>query len=398
MMPWIRPILVALLFSLNSFVCGDVLRIEPYAQWTFDAPLERIIYRSNSSGFPIKYTINPHHITYYDSLGNKVFQYERTPGDAFQMNEDESAFMLVQQHESNQADNPQRLYSFQVYDFEGKPAYTHVHSVESGDKGLRYELTKQKSLLLSDSGQPWILEVSDEDTLLFMPSVVGEVTQDCDLIFVSDKLNHRNEMVTASSCLEDIDPDSMSLELRLWIHDIPLGEPVVIPGRLAGLKSLSGTDYYFLEIDYGFESSLTLFNRDNMLGKFPWKTWDIRSLDQSAAFVISESDLNVVNLGDGSLISSFHPIDISTISDATYLPEWGLYLYIRYEPFFTESGQQAYRKFELEGVNKTGRIAHRSSFGSWSTSLPKLSQIQKDLFAIHIHNAVLLYRVELERN
>ncbi len=383
--------------TLLQLARADVLHIEPYAQWTFDTPLEEVIFRSNTNGFPIMYTITENQISYYDSLGNHVIQIHRTPNDKFKVNQDLSSFVLIQENESIDAFNPQRLYSFQVYDYQGNPDYTLVHGVPLGEGKLNSKLTTHGTILLTQEDQPWILELGNEDTLLYLENVVPGDQDKCGINLRMAKLINRNEFITASSCLMPDEPDSMSIvDIHLWNHDKLLTNPVSVPGRLVGLEPVPGTDYYFLEIHDGFESNLTLFNRERIMAQFPWKTWEISSLGREMAFVVSEKDLNVVNLGDGSLISSYHPIDLSTISDADYLANWGLFLYIRYEPFFTESGVQAYRNFELEGVSKTGQIAHRSSFGSWTTTLPKLSQIGKDLFAIHIHNAVLLYRVELE--
>ncbi|MBT3229542.1 MAG: hypothetical protein HOD43_06730 [Candidatus Marinimicrobia bacterium] len=386
-----------LLFGLLQLSRADVLHIDPYAQWTFDTPLEQVIYRSHTSGFPIMYTLTKDKISYYDSLGNNVIKIARSQNDVFKINADHSHFMLIQENESIQASNPQRIYSFQVYDFLGSPEYTLVHGVSLGGGELNSTLTNQGSIILYQDDEPWILELSNEDTLLFLESVIPTDQDDCEIKLVLDQLVNRNEFITASSCISNTEADSSAfIDLHLWNHNKLLAEPVNIQGRLVGLEAIPATDYYFLEIYDGYESGLTLFNREKIMGHFPWKTWEINSLGREAAFVISENDFNVVNLGDGSVISSYHPIDMSTISDADYLPRWGLFLYIRYEPYFTEDGVQAYRKFELEGVSKTGQIAHRSSFGSWTTTLPKLSQIGKDLFAIHMHNAVLLYRVELE--
>jgi len=387
-----------LFLGLLQIARADILHIEPYAQWTFDTPLEQVIFRSSTSGFPIMYTVTENQISYYDSLGNHVIQIGRTSNDVFKINLDLSSFMLIQENESIEASKPQRLYSFQVYDYQGNPKYTLVHGVPLGGGELNSSLTNHGSILLNQEDQPWILELSNEDTLLYLENVVPGDQENCEINLVMDKLINRNEFITASSCMTRSQPDSTaSIDIHLWNHDQLLSDPVRVPGRLVGLEAMPGTDYYFLEIHDGFESSLTLFNRARIMGQFPWKTWEISSLGRETAFIISEKDLNVVNLGDGTLISSYHPIDMSTISDADYLPLWGLFLYIRYEPFFTEDGVQAYRNFELEGVSKTGQIAHRSSFGSWTSTLPKLSQIGKDLFAIHMHNAVLLYRVELEK-
>ena len=383
--------------GLLELIFADVLHIEPYAQWTFDTPLEQVIFRTGTSGFPIMYTVTEKQISYYDSLGSNVIEIPRTSNDVFEINQDLSSFMLIQENESIEASKPQRLYSFQVYDYKGNPKYTLVHGVPLGGGELNSSLTNHGSILLTQKDQPWILEINDADTLLFLENVVQGDQDNCEINLVMDKLINRNEFITASSCISNTDADSTStIEIHLWNHDKLLNDPVSVPGRLVGLEAMPGTDYYFLEIHDGFESTLTLFNRDRIMGHFPWKTWEISPLGRETAFIISEKDLNVVNLGDGTLVSSYHPIDISSISDADYLSRWGLFLYIRYEPFFTEDGELAYRNFELEGVSKTGQIAHRSSFGSWTTTLPKLSQIGKDLFAIHMHNAVLLYRVELE--
>ena len=344
------------------------------------------------------YTVAKDKISYFDSLGNNVIDIDRTPEDVFMINQNHSYFMLSQQNESNEIYDSQMLYSFQVYDFQGNPEYTLVHGIPLGEGELKSHLTNQGSVLLTQEDKPWILELSNEDTLLYLENVLPQGQKDCMSKLLIDQLANRNEFVTASSCVLMGAADSTStIDIHLWNHNKLISDPVSMPGSLIGLESVPGTNNYFLEIYDGYESRLTLFDRDRIVGDFPWMTWDIQSLGSKAAFVISEKDLNVVNLGDGSIISSYHPIDMSTISDAEYLHNWGLFLYIRYEPYFTENGVQAYRKFELEGVSKTGQIAHRSSFGSWTTTLPKLSQIGKDLFAIHMHNAVLLYRVELEK-
>lgn len=387
-----------LLFGLIQLSQADKLHIDPYAQWTFDTPLERVIYRSNTNGFPIKFILTTEQVVYYDSLGNQLSKIDRTPRDVFKISEDHSHFMLIQKHESIDASNPQILHSFQVYDRKGDPEYTMVHGVEYEGGELNSSLTNLGSILLTREDESWILEMQGEDTLLYISTVYIKDQRGFSNKLLLDQLVNRNEFITASSSFEiDQFDTTNTINLHLWNHDKLLEAPVAIPGNLVGLEGMPGTDYYFLEIHDGFESTLTLFNRSNLIEQYPWKTWNITSLGKKAAFVVSESDFHVVNLGDGSTISSYHPIDMPTISDAEYLHNWGLFLYIRYEPFFTEAGQQAFRKFELEGVSKSGQIAHRSSFGSWTTSLPKIAQIGKDLFAIHMHNAVLLYRVKLEK-
>jgi hypothetical protein len=140
-----------------------------------------------------------------------------------------------------------------------------------------------------------------------------------------------------------------------------------------------------------------LFHRIDAIQTFAWGSWDIEKLASESVFIVSEADLNIVNLGDGHLISSVHPVDMSSISDACYLEEYGLFLYMRHSTFYTEEGILAYRDFELEGIERSGRIVHKSTFGSWSYQLPKIEAIGKDLFAIHLFNAVLLYRMELNR-
>ncbi len=387
-----------LILIIHGIVHADVLKVLPYAQWTFDKPMEQIIFREDGTGFPIGYIVATDLITRYDSTGNIIRQIPRDAGDRFKMNENQSAFMLVQDHSSIEIEEPKRLYSFQVYDSQGNQKYTLVHGVDLFGGELDYKLTNERTIVITEKGQPWVLELSGEDTLLYIDSCIKHDPINCTHFLMAEELKNRDELVTATTCTKSDNPDSSAIEVRLWRHDIPMGTPLKYDGILNGISSVPGTDYFFLEVDAGLGPILHLYDRDRLLAQYPWKTWDIRPLGQKGVFIISEKDLNVINLGDGSVVTSYHPIDLAHVSDAAFLTKWGLFLYIRYETYFTETGQQAYRKFELEGVNKTGRIAHRSSFGSWSTSLPKISQIGEDLFAIHIHNAVLLYRVELERN
>ena len=387
-----------LLLALLNIVNADVLRIKPYTQWTFDTPIEEVIFRSSGTGFPIYLIRTGEYVALYDTVGNQFRKLPISPRDVFEINENRSGFVLMQQQASIQADRQELLYSFQVFNSKGEPDFTTIHPVDVEGGKLSYQFTNQRTLLITEPGKPWLLEINAEDTLLFIESCIETPSQDCQPTVFAGKLNLPSEVITAASCADPEARDSISTEIRLWNNNTVLGTPMHYAGQLQNIQPLLGTDYYFLELDYGEGSSLTLFNRISPIGNFPWKTWQITPLGREAAFVITEKDFNIINLGDGSLAASFHPIDLSTISDAAFLPEWGTFLYIRYEPFFTKSGQQAYRKFELEGVNKTGRIVHKSSFGSWTTSLPKISVIGKDLFAIRIHNAVLLYRIELERN
>jgi len=391
---------ILLTFLLLGFLHhgrADVLHIKPYAQWTFDEPLEQVIYRSYSAGFPIKYTLTPDQLSYYDSLGQRE-SISLTSQDQVSFSPGEQHFMLVQQKESILADQAETLYSFRVYSAAGDPEYTYVHALPIDAGELEYSLTDAGSILLHEAGQPWLLEMLDEDTLLFLEQVVPVDTRGCELTLFLDRLVNPGEFVAAATCRKPWEADSsMSHDILIWSHDHLLMDPVNHPGKLTGLESIPGTDYYFLEISDGYESHLSLYSREEKIAAYPWKTWDILPLGRNAVFVISENDLNVINLGDGELITSYHPIDMPAISDAIYLANWGLYLFLRYETFYTEGGELAYRNFELEGVSKTGQIAHRSSFGTWTISLPKISQIGKDLFAIHMHNAVLLYRVELEK-
>ncbi|MCF6239695.1 MAG: hypothetical protein L3J79_12990 [Candidatus Marinimicrobia bacterium] len=392
------PTCCLLVFAWATSASADILQIKPYAQWTFEMPVEQVFYRQSGTGFPIKLIVTSDQIILYDSTGNQVREISRAQNDLFVMNENHFGFMLVQEHPSNQIDLQQRLYSFQVYSHTGEADYTTVQAVDLIDGELSYQLTDQSSILLTEKGQAWVWEVQGEDTLFNITSCSSGTAKPGTAIALARVLNYRREMVTAVACLESGGGDSSSIELRLWHRDQVLLDPLLISGGLAGLRSLANSDYFFLEIDRGAETSLTLFNRLDSLATYPWKSWKIELLDQQAVFVITEQDLNVVNLGDGSIAASYHPIDLSTISDATYLQEWGLFLYIRYEPFFRKDGRQAFRNFELEGVSRSGRIVHRSSFGTWTYSLPKLTQIGSDLFAVHIYNAVLIYRIQLQRD
>ena len=392
-----RLLFISLIIGLSNHANADVLKIQPYAQWTFDTPMEEIIYRSSSDGFPIKLIRTKDLISLYDSTGNIIRETPRAGGDEFIMNASQTGFMLVEVHPSIRSQKQEQLYSFQVFSASGIAEYTFVHAVDLVDGNLSYQLTDQRSLLLTERGQPWVLEIHGEDTLLYINSCKSGYAREGTPKVQVSKLKSRNELITAISCADRELDDSSSIELRLWNRNNVIGAPTIIPGDLQGIHSLPTTDYYFLEIGRGVESTLTLYNRSDTLVTYPWKTWKISLLGQRAAFVISEKDFNVINLGDGSVITNYHPIDLSTISDAIYLPEWGLFLYLRYEPYFREDGRQAFRKFELEGVNKSGRIVHRSSFGTWSYSLPDISQIDGERIAIHMYNAVLMYQIGVER-
>jgi len=389
-------ITILILVSTQQAVLADALTIKPYAQWTFDTPIEQIIYRPTGTGFPIKLILTEAEITLYDSTGNHIRAVSRAAADKFVINHNQSGFMLVQVNPSNLIDHEEILYSFQVYDIQGRPEYTLVQRVTNPDGILNYQFTSEKSILLTEKGRPYIIELYNENTLLEVPSCQSGSSKSDEVFTLATKLKHANEMITAVSCSANI--DSSSTEIRLWNHDQGLGSPVFQSGRLIELNPLPKTDYYFMELEKGTGTSLSLFNRTQLIGTFPWQSWKIQKVNQQFAFIISEKDFNIVNLGDGSIVSTYHPIDLSSISDAIFLPEWGIYLYLRYEPYFRENGRQAFRNFQLEGVDKTGRIIHRSSFGTWTYSLPKIASIGKDLFGIHIHNAVLMYGIKLERD
>jgi len=336
-------------------------------------------------------------IKLYDASGANYTTIDRYPGDIFQINPAHNAFMLVQKHESILATDQKDIYSFQVYTKTGQPDYTSVVELDVFSDDLNYQLTNTQSLLLNVSSEAWLMELKGEDTLVYIDLDQQSLDPGSQQFFAVGKLKRNNEYLSAKVLRSENLDDSLSTELRLWNNDESAIEPIRLPGGVAGIRSLPSSDYYFLELDYGDRSSLSLFHHTTPLQIYPWKSWKIDALGTSMAFIVSEQDLNVVNLGDGTLVSSVHPIDLSSVSDACYLSEYGLFLYLRYDHFYTEAGQPAFRNFELEGIEKSGRIVHKSSFGTWSTSLPKITPLGKDLFAIHIYNAVLLYRMELKR-
>ncbi len=391
-------IYLGLLVGFHNVVSAAVFQIQPYAQWTFDTPMEQIIYRQSGQGFPIKMMNTGTLIALYDSTGNLLREIPRDHGDQFILNSNHTGFMLVQEHPSILSERQERLYSFQVFNSKGVREYTTVHAVDLIEGKLSYHFTDYGNILLTERGESWIIEIDDQDTLLNINNCQSDISGEGTPNALVGKLKLPNELVSAVSCLELGAGDSSFIELRLWNDARIIEGPLRIKGELQAIHSLPASDYYFLEVGHGADTELTLFNRSDSLTTFPWKSWKISPLGQQAVFVISDKDLNVINLGDGSVAASYHPIDLSTISDAIFLQEWGLFLYLRYEPFYRKDGRQAFRNFELEGVNKAGRIVHRSSFGTWSYSLPKIAQIGQDIFAIHIHNAVLMYSIAMEQN
>jgi len=385
-----------LFFVMFSTVAAESLGIKPYANWTFDTAVEQIVFLENGPGYPIYMIRTEGHISLYDSTGEEIRKIHRIPGDKFILNNTRSGFMLVLDQEIADSERDEHLYSFQVFDSQGAPDYISVFKSDYIGGELVYQLTDQRSIVLTERGKPWLLELRGEDTLLYIGSVLPEKETDCQPLVLTAKLKLENEIITAAACLPLDSLAPATAALRIWDRGVPQAEEIKIDGELQGVQGIPESDYFFLELDHGAESSLTLFNRTQAITTYPWKTWEIRSLGQEEAFIISETDLNVINLGDGALSASYHPIELRGISDAAYLKEWGIFLYLRYTLYFTREGKQAFRNFILEGVDRSGQLVHRSSFGTWSTILPKVSPVGRDKFAIHIHNAVLLYRITEE--
>lgn len=349
-------------------------------------------------GYPI-YMIRTHDdITLFDNEGEEIRKVQRTEHDEFFLNNTHSSFMLVQDQPVIESALDEHIYSFQVYNAEGAQEYTSVFKTDYTTGKLRYQLTDKAGILITEEGKPWLLEMSGEDTLLYIDSAQPKGQPKCHPLIMAANLKLENEMMIASSCLPGDSLESPEVELRIWDGAKALSDIQKIEGELHGIQGIPGSDYFFLELDHGDESSLTLFNRLTPIITYPWRTWEIRSLGQEETFIVSETDLNVINLGDGALSATYHPIELRGISDAAYMKEWDIFFYLRYTLFFTKEGKQAFRNFILEGVDQAGFIVHRSSFGSWSTRLPRVSVVGQDKFAIHIHNAVLLYQISAEPN
>ena len=369
------------------------MRIQPYTQWTFDTAVEQVVFLDSGPGYPIYMIRTENFVRIYDSRGEEIRKIARLEWDRFYLNNSRTGFMLVHEQELLDTPHEEKLSSFQVFTSDGERDYTAVHQSDFSTGDLQYQLTDDRSILITEQGKPWLLKQNAEDTLLFLESVESGIPSDCDPLVLAVNLSRENELVTATCC---IPPDSLietSVRLKLWADDRIVDQLTPIQGELTGLRNIPDSDYYFLELAHGDESSLTLFNGSDPMVTYPWKSWEIRALDQTQAFVISETDFNVVNLGDGSVSVSYHPIELRGISDAAYMQDWGIFLYLRYVLFFTREGKQAFRNFILEGVDHSGQLVHRSSFGTWSTVLPKVSPVGKDKFAIHIHNSVLLYEI-----
>ncbi len=397
-MKFIKYPLIILFLGFLGPLNADVLQIKPYTQWTFDTPVEQVVFMENIPGVPIYMIRTRQHITLYDSTGNEFRKIERTEGDHFVLSSDNSGFMLVQDQQLANTELAEHLYSFQVFKASGAADYTSVHAADFASGKLDYQLTGDRNIILTERGKPWLLEISKDDTLLYFDSVLSTPWSQCSTLVIAKELKLQHEMITASSCILSDSVAGGEVELRLWDHDQSLGSPIKLKGELQGMQTIPGTDYFFLETAHGSESTLSLFDRTNGIRSFPWKSWEIRPLGRDAAFIISEEDLNIINLGDGVLAASFHPNRLRGISDAAYMAEYAIFLYLRYQLFFTEEGHQAFRNFVMEGVNQAGELIYRSSFGTWSEKLPKITPMGKDLFAIHIHNAVLVYRIELEQD
>jgi hypothetical protein len=164
-------------------------------------------------------------------------------------------------------------------------------------------------------------------------------------------------------------------------------------GEIRTMETMPASPYTFVDILNEGKGSVLLLNELEVLESYDWSSWDIQPLDSRTAFVITDSELLVLNLGDGSVAARSRTYDLFEISDASYLSDAAIFLVLRSESFFREDGSPAFRNFELNGIDKSGRIVHRSSFGAWSPSLPEIHTLGGNRFAIHLHNAILVYDV-----
>jgi len=384
---------IILFVSMLTGVRADTLSVQPYAHWTFETAVEQIVFLESGPGYPIYMIRTEDEITLFDHEGEELRKIYRAEEDEFVINNARTGFMLVQNQPVAESDREEHLYSFQVFNSQGAPDYTTIYKADYTNGELVYQLTDKRGIMLTEKGKPWLLELSGDDTLLYIDSVQPEKIAECEPFVLASTLKLDNEIITAATCLPKDSLDPTTVELRIWNGNVPLRESFRVDGELHGVQGIPGSDYFFLELDHGDESSLTLINRSKAITSYPWKSWEIRSLGQEEAFIISETDLNVINLGDGALSATYHPIELRGISDAAYMREWGIFLYLRYNLFFNRDGKQAFRNFVLEGVDRSGQLVHRSSFGTWSTILPKISPVGIDKFAIHIHNSVFLYEI-----
>ena len=204
------------LLLLPILLMGAELNIQPYTQWTFDTAIEQVVFLESGPGYPIYMIRTEKFIRIYDQRGEELRKIERQAWDRFYLNNARTGFMLVHEQEVLDSRRDETLSAFQVFTSKGERDYTAVHRSDFETGVLEYQLTDDRSIIITEHGKPWLLKQNAEDTLLYLSSVPSSFDPECKHLVLAVNLSNQGEMVTASSCIPADTLDEPVAQLKLW--------------------------------------------------------------------------------------------------------------------------------------------------------------------------------------
>ncbi len=382
----------SLLWLFLPLLVHAAQKLEPAIQWTFSKAPQAIHFRHGEGKFPIQTLTYPDHVEWYAASGDLLRSVERTRGDSLFISPLGGYVGLQSMELSQEVLKPGRIYSYQIFDSTGNGILTHTVSIALGEHEPEVTLTEVGHLLIAQPSRGNLQEIAAEGTL-FAEDLHAQLPEEIRILDLQGfRVGGTGHRLTAATFYQPGRSDSLFTWLRYTGGDTS-SQTGGLPGRLRDLTTIPASPYSFLSIDTDSGPRAFLLNELEVIQGYDSGSWKVHPLGPGSAFVITDRDLLVVNLGDGSIAARHRPYDLFEVSDALFLMGPEIFLILRYEPFYRETGELAYRNFELQGMEKNGRIVHRSSFGTWSPVLPTLEDLGRNQFAIHLFNAILVYNV-----
>lgn len=343
-------------------------------------------------GFPIRMLAFKDSLVWYNQAGHVEALVQRTTGDSLISSPADRFFGLVLETEQYTARSAQGVFAVSVMNQTGESVFTHSESFSLVEDDPVYGLVDDGHLLVSDARHGLIREVY-EDEVKFKERVEDYFKDEIRVLRSSmTKQGGDGPLLVTADLLQYGRADSLFTWLRLGDPG-PGATQGGLPGTLRRLEVLPGSNFSLLAVQNGQEHSLHILDGLSTLVSFPWNTWDYKYLGEDKVFLVSDDKFMVVNLGDGRIAAEASSYALYEVADAAYLPGVELFISLRCEPFFTEEGQLAYRNFELHSQDKAGRLLYRGSFGAWAPVLPSITPLTDDRFAVHLYNAVLIYKI-----
>ena len=379
------------LFLLVVSLSAQTRRVVPAAQWTFDHAPETISFRKQQAVFPIQWLAYKDGIDWYNPDGSLLQHQDRTAGDSIMVSPLGKFMGLMLVASGDEENSPRQVVSLRIFGEGGEPRFTHTQALGALEPLPAYQISDAGRLLAADRAAGICQEI-DVQGVLWSESLAKYFPPTVKLLDTQVKrLGGLGKRLIAASLHQRGREDS----LFTWLRAIDVGDSSRdggLAGEMVHWTTIPASSYSFLELANGEQRMVYLLDELLAVEAYPWGTWTCKPVNPGTAFMITDSELLVINLGDGMVTARIRPYDLYQVSDALFIPGPDIFLVLRYEPFFRD-GQLAYRNFELNGMEKNGRIIYRGSFGAWSPTLPHLYALSGQRFAIHLHNAVLLYEI-----